>query len=163
MLAPAISPNKMVVSSTIDQQHTPSRQTRQRWWEGMTLDQQDEWLDKIDPEHYAPGQPLPMPVGRWNREKRRVRRARERWTQEIIALRTACHCKTCRDNGRPPFPRYYVVNGISYECWLEEHAADPEIEEFLIPLRNDRKRAGAAFVGRGHGVTDARRLDILRQ
>jgi hypothetical protein len=162
MLASETSPDQMVVSKIIEQQ-SPAAKSKRFWWEGMTLDQQDEWLDRIDPEQYAPGERLPMAVGRWNREKRRVRRARQRWTQEILALRTPCHCKNCRDNERPPFPRYYVVNGISYECWLEEHAVDPEIEEFLIPLRNDRKRAGAAFVGRGNGVTDERQLDILRQ
>jgi hypothetical protein len=163
MPASATSPDEMVVSTTFDQQERPSAKAKSRWWEGMTLDQQDEWLDRIDPEQYAPGQALPMSVGRWNREKRRVRRARQRWSLEILALRSPCQCKTCRDNNRPPFPRYYVVNGISYECWLEEHVVDPELEELLAPLRNDRKRAGAAFVGRGNGVTDARQLDILRQ
>jgi hypothetical protein len=154
----------LIVSTTFDQQTTsPAPAKKNRWWQGMTLDQQDEHLDKIDPETFPPGQPLPMSVGKWNREKRRVRRGRERWMMDILALRTPCQCKNCRDQQRPPFPRYYVVNQISYECWLEEHAVDHELEEFLIPLRNDRKRAGSAFVGRGYGVTEARQLDILRQ
>jgi len=140
----------MVVSTTIKQQGAGSAPAGRRppWWQGMTLDQQDEFLDRIDPEACPPGQRPAMPVARWNREKRRVRRARDRWMQEILALRRHCRCANCRTNDRPPFPRYYVVNGISYECWLEAHAVDAEIEEFLVPLRNDRQRVGTAFVGR---------------
>jgi len=146
----ATSPNEMVVSTTFDQQSPPAK-SKPRWWEGMTLDQQDEHLDRIDPEHCASGQPPPMSVGVWNREKRRVRRARDRWSQEILALRVPCHCKNCRENRRPPFPRYYVVNDISYECWLEMQTPDLEMEEFLAPLRNDRARAGTAVIGRDYG------------
>jgi hypothetical protein len=138
---------QVVVSATFDKQPAPPP----KWWEGLTLDQQDEWLNRIDPEQYGPGQVMPMTVGRWNREKRRVRRARERWIEEIRALRRPCHCKNCRRHNRPPFPPYYVATLISYECWLEEQVVDPELEEDLILLRNDRTRAGPAFVSRSRG------------
>ena len=118
------------------------------WWNGLTLDQQDEWLDRVDPQLFGPGQVPPMPVSRWNREKKRVRRARQRWIEEIRSLRRPCRCKNCRRFSLPPFPKYYVVNGISYECWLEEHVVDPELEEDLAALANDRRRAGSAIVGR---------------
>jgi hypothetical protein len=116
------------------------------WWAGLTLDQQDELLNRIDPQLYGPGQYPPMAVRKWNREKRRVR-MRQRWIEEIAALRKPCRCRTCRRAKRPPFPPYYVVRGISYECWLEAHAVDPELEEVLKPLRGQRERAGPAFVG----------------
>jgi hypothetical protein len=89
-----------------------------------------------------------MTANRWNREKRRVRRLRERWIDEIRALRRPCHCDNCRRQRRPPFPRYYVARAISYECWLEQQTIDPELEEDLAALRNDRARVGAAFIGR---------------
>jgi hypothetical protein len=133
-----------VVSATI----TKSSAKPALWWQGLTLDEQDDWLDRIDPQGYAPGTPRPMSVSQWNREKKRIRRARERWIQEIASLRRPCHCKTCRRHRRPPFPKYYVVNRISYECWLEEQTIDDELEEDLALLRNDRKRAGIAFVSR---------------
>jgi hypothetical protein len=117
----------------------------------MSLDQQDDFLNSIDPEHFGPGQKPPMAAGRWNREKRRVRRARERWIHEIRSLRRLCTCETCRRHKRPPFPRYYVVNGISYECWLEMQQIDPEMDELLAPLRNNRERAGSALIGRRPG------------
>jgi hypothetical protein len=146
MSTAATSPDRTVVSATIAQQPAPKQPPR--WWDGLTLDQQDDWLNRIDPEQYGPGQVMPMPVGRWNREKRRVRRARERWIEEIRALRRPCHCKNCRRHNRPPFPPYYVVSLISYECWLEEQTVDPELEKELEALRNDRRRVGSAYSGR---------------
>jgi hypothetical protein len=146
-MAPA-SAQQMVVSMIIEKQTAFGGSAAKRpspWWEGLTLDQQDEMLDQIDPQRYAPGQSLAMTVSRWNREKRRVRRARERWIREIRSLRRPCRCDNCRRCGRPPFPKYYVASVISYECWLEEQTIDPELEESLAPLRNDRPRAGAAF------------------
>jgi hypothetical protein len=41
-----------------------------------------------------------------------------------------------------------VVNGLSYECHLERQQTDPEMEELLAPLRNDRAHVGSAVVGR---------------
>jgi hypothetical protein len=123
---------------------------RPPWWMGLTLDQQDELLDRMDPERYGPAEKPPMAVGRWNREKRRVLRARHRWIEEIRALRQPCKCDTCTRHQRLPFPKYYVVRGISYECWLELHAPDPELAEELAALRNDRARTGTAFIGRAH-------------
>src|ERR1700677_3519992 len=89
-----------------------------RWWVGLTLDQQDELLDRMDPQRFGSDQATPMTVARWNREKRRIRRTRERWIEEIRALRRPCRCDNCRRHRRPPFPKYYVSRGISYECWL---------------------------------------------
>jgi hypothetical protein len=126
-----------------------------RWWDGLTPDQQDEWLDRIDPEKYGPGQHPPMSTGRWNREKRRVRRDRQRWIEEIRSLRRPCRCHNCIRHHHPPFPRYYVASIISYECWLEEQTVDPELEEELSLLRNDRQRVGAAFAGRRKPATDS--------
>jgi hypothetical protein len=122
------------------------------WWHGLTLDQQDEMLDRIDPEHYGPRNRPPMTVREWNREKRRVRRARERWIEEIAALRTPCRCGNCRKCKRPPFPRYYVASVISYECWLEEQTVDPELADELAPLRNDRLRVGSTLVARSRSA-----------
>ncbi|HUB27924.1 MAG TPA: hypothetical protein VL992_21040 [Tepidisphaeraceae bacterium] len=144
MTALALPSPEIVVCSTNVKQ-TPARLP---WWHGLTVDEQDEALDRIDPENYPPGQKPPLPIGRWNREKRRVHRLRMRWIQQIASLRLPCRCKTCRRHHRPPFPRYYVANSISYECWLEAHAIDDEIEEFLIPLRNDRERVGSVVIGR---------------
>src|SRR5271170_623759 len=99
MSASAQITEEMTVSSTINIQSTKPNP----WWQGLTLDQQDEWLDRIDPEQYGPGKQTPMSVSRWNREKKRIRRARERWIQEIAVLRRACRCKFCRRHRRPPF------------------------------------------------------------
>jgi hypothetical protein len=125
-----------------------TKQAAAPWWHGMTLDEQDDVLNRIDPQRYGPGQKPPMTAGRWNREKKRVRRARERWIEEIAALRRPCQCENCRKNRRPPFPPYYVVRQISYECWLESQEIDREMEFLLEPLRNERRRVGAAFVRR---------------
>ena len=133
--------DELIVSTTNTKPPTP-------WWLGLSPDQQDELLNRIDPQRYGPGQKPPMTAGRWNREKRRVRRARERWIEEIAALRTPCQCDNCRRNQRPPFPRYYVVRGISYECWLEQQTIDPEMAELLEPLRNDREHKGAVNLWR---------------
>jgi|GEM_PF-5974782 len=117
------------------------------WWQGLSPDEQDAELDRIDPANFDSGVKPRMSTGRWNREKRRVRRLREKWMAQILSLRKRCHCHNCREEHRPPFPPYYVVNGISYECWLEMHEPDPELAPELALLRNDRERAGAAFVG----------------
>jgi hypothetical protein len=143
MNAPAQPPTEMVVSSIITKQASPPP-----WWQGLTLDQQEEALDRIDPQLCFPGQKPSMAVGRWNREKRRVHRLRQKWIEEIAALRVPCHCDVCQRHKRPPFPRYYVANRISYECWLESHVEDEEIEELLIPLRNERDRVGSVIIGR---------------
>jgi hypothetical protein len=141
----------LVVFTTIKQQTPPASGEEEPppapWWTGLTLDQQDELLNRIDPQLYGPGQYPPMAVKKWNREKRRVRRSRQRWIEEIAALRKPCGCENCRRDNRPPFPPYYVVRGISYECWLEAHAVDPELEEILQELRGNRERVGPAFVG----------------
>jgi len=144
MSASAQMTEEMIVSNTVNIQSAKPAP----WWQGLTLDQQDEWLDRIDPEQYGPGKQAPMSVSRWNREKKRIRRARERWIQEIAVLRRACRCKFCRRHRRPPFPKYYVVNRISYECWLEEQTIDPELEDDLAQLRNDRPRLGSTVIGR---------------
>jgi hypothetical protein len=99
-----------------------------------------------------------MSAGQWNREKRRVRRGRERWIEEIRALRRPCRCDNCRQHGRPPFPRYYVVRAISYECWLEEQTIDPELQEELDAIRNDRRRVGSAFARRLASPADRRNI-----
>lgn len=152
-LAPAS--DKLNVYSTNTQEASikpPPRGKRRPWWDGLTLDEQDEMLDRIDPQQYEWGHTLPMAVGRWNREKRRVRRMRERWIKEIASLRRACRCDNCRRHHRPPFPKYYVASVISYECWLEAQNVDPELEEFLTPLRNDREHVGAAVIGRSWNI-----------
>jgi len=140
-----LASREMVVCLTISKQEPPKPAP---WWQGLTPDQQDEALDRIDPQDYAPGRKPPMPIGRWNREKRRVRRLRQKWIDEIASLRRRCHCDNCVEHRRPPFPRYYVANGISYECWLEAHVVDEEMEELLTPLRNERQHVGSAVVGR---------------
>jgi hypothetical protein len=135
--------NQINVTTSLGQAHR-----HVRWWEGLTLDQQDELLDRMDPQRFNSHPTTPMTVARWNREKRRVRRARERWIEEIRALRRPCRCDNCRRHHRPPFPKYYVSRGISYECWLEQHAADSEMEDLLQPLRSQRQRIGAVFLCR---------------
>jgi hypothetical protein len=151
MAADVCAVEQMVVSSINNKQTSAVDGKRPPpWWRGLTPDQQDELLDRIDPQRYGPGQSPPMSVGRWNREKRRIRRARERWIEEIRALRRPCQCENCIRQHRPPFPPYYVVSAISYECWLEAQAVDEELEEELAVLRNDRPRAGAAVVARAY-------------
>jgi hypothetical protein len=142
----------LTVTTTITDNAAPEPAPKKPWWHGLTLDQQDEMLDRIDPQRYPWGHTLPMAAGRWNREKRRVRRARERWIEEIRSLRKPCKCDNCVRHHRPPFPKYYVASVISYECWLEARAVDPELEEELVPLRNDRQRVGAAIVGRSWNI-----------
>jgi hypothetical protein len=154
MPSPAGLPDELVVSLIIakqesQQQSPPTGQPP--WWTGLTLDEQDDLLDRIDPEQYGPGQRPPMATGRWNREKRRVRRARERWIEEIRSLRRACKCGNCVRHRRPPFPKYYVASTISYECWLEEQTVDPEMQEELDVLRNNRRRVGSVFLHRLSG------------
>jgi hypothetical protein len=146
MTIPTTASQEIVVCSTNVKQESPP--VPLPWWHGLTADQQDEALDRIDPENYGPGQKPPMPVGRWNREKRRVRRLRQRWIDQIASLRRPCRCPTCREHHRPPFPKYYVVNTISYECWLEAHVVDEELEEILALMRNDRERVGSVVIGR---------------
>jgi hypothetical protein len=126
---------------------SPKSKHRQPWFHGLTLDQQDAWLDQNDPNTCPPGR-QPLPTRWWNRQKDRIRRLREPNHGQIDALRRPCHCKRCRQNRRPPFPRYYVANGISYECWLEQQTAHPELEFILTRLRNDRPRLGSAFLHR---------------
>jgi hypothetical protein len=155
MATTAAAPEKIVVYSTITQQtaDVPADSGKPLpWWHGLTLDQQDEMLDRIDPQQYAWGRALPMAVGRWNREKKRVRREREKWILEIRKLRRKCRCDNCRRHRRPPFPKYYVASNISYECWLEGQNVDPEMEELLTPLRNDREHVGAAIIGRSWNI-----------
>jgi len=137
-----------IVSTTFTKKAPPSATHPPRgrpWWKGMTPDEQDAWLDRNDPALCPPGE-QPLPVRWWNREKERVRRARNPSEKEIDALRRPCKCTKCRQTRRPPYPSYYVANGISYECWLEQQIVDPELRELLIPLRNHHRRLGAVFV-----------------
>ena len=83
---------------------------------------------------------------RWH--QRRVARQLLRQSQQIDALRRTCRCRRCRGLGAKPLPSYYVVNHLSYECHLERRQADPDLEEILATLRNDRARVGSAFVAR---------------
>lgn len=113
----------------------------QRLLSRHTLDRQGELLDtpefrrRIAPELRR-------------REQRRVARERARQLQQIESLRAPCRCRQCLKRGTKPFPAYYVVNRLSYECHLERQQIDPEIEEILAPLRNDRPRVGSAIIGR---------------
>lgn len=77
----------------------------------------------------------------------------------------ACCCHRCRREGRGAcWPRHYVGTPArsfrdipvgplwqSYECHIEGHTMDPELEEDLNRLRNYPDRVGAVIAARGLG------------
>jgi hypothetical protein len=112
----------------------------------MTLESQEAVLLRVDPARWEGQDDPPLTAREWNRQMKRVQREMQQRLEEIDRLRKPCGCRQCRRKGRPPFPAYYVVNEISYECWLERQQVDPEMEEILTPLRNTRDRVGSIFV-----------------
>jgi len=80
--------------------------------------------------------------------ERRVARELARQREQIDALRKPCRCRKCLKRGGTSFPAYYVADRLSYECHLERQQVDPELEEILASLRNDRPRVGSVIIGR---------------
>jgi hypothetical protein len=79
---------------------------------------------------------------------RRVAKDLAQQREQVAALGKSCQCRLCIKRGTQPFPSYYVINRLSYECHLERQEIDPELEELLAPLRNDRPRAGSVVISR---------------
>ena len=81
----------------------------------------------------------------------RIRRELTRQAEEVREKQRACGCERCRCRaciakrvrcGHTRYPDYYVRNGISYECYLEEKAVDMELREEVMLL--DLKQANPA-------------------
>jgi hypothetical protein len=108
---------------------------------GLALEHQRELLNT--PQFRRRVQPELL-----RRLQRRVARELAQQRQQIDALRTPCRCRRCLKRRSKPFPAYYVVNRLSYECHLERQQIDPELEEILAPLRNDRTRVGSVVIAR---------------
>ena len=108
----------------------------------MALDQQQELLNS--PEFRSRLSPQLL-----RRHQARVARELAQRQRQVDALRTPCHCRRCLKCRSKPFPAYYVINRLSYECHLERQQIDPELEEILASLRNDRSRVGSVVIARG--------------
>jgi len=112
----------------------------------MPLVAQEMILQRIDPANWTGEGAPPLSLAQWKREMRRVEKARRREISDVNIKRRPCLCRKCKKRGNARFPRYYVANGISYECWLERQKVDRDIEELLEPLRYSREKAGSAVV-----------------
>lgn len=94
----------------------PEMPGRRPWWHGWTLDHQQGYLHRYNP---TTNPRSPFTLAQWNGHQQRIRQAREKVEAEVRKLRKLCRCKWCIESCAPPFPAYYVTNGLSYECRLE--------------------------------------------
>jgi hypothetical protein len=66
---------------------------------------------------------------------------------EAFRERTPCHCRAC--GGKRKWPAYYVVDGVSLECLLDQHADD--LPRSPLEVGYNIPRIGAIVLGDAAG------------
>jgi len=136
------SPTAGLSARNLTKYERMAERTARRFLSGMALDHQQELLNSPEFRSHLSAESL-------RRHQTRVARELAQRQRQVEALRMPCRCRRCLKARGKPFPSYYVINRLSYECHLERQQIDPELEEILATLRNDRARVGSVVIARG--------------